>query len=189
MEATSSAEVVEQTKEKMIRAVAHAISEFANFRTGRASSVLVEKLAVEYYGSEVPMVQIASFSVPEAKLLIITPYDKSALKEIEKSILSSDLGINPSNDGSVIRLAFPPLTEERRKELVKLVRAKAEEGRVAIRNVRRTARHELEQLEKAGTIRTDELERSEKELDKLTADTIADLDRGLAHKEKELLEI
>jgi ribosome recycling factor len=189
MEPSSVQEVVSQTEEKMSRAVAHAVSEFSNFRTGRASSVLVEKLLVDYYGSEVPMVQVASFSVPEARTLVISPYDKNALKAIEKAILGSDLGINPSNDGSVIRLAFPQLTEERRKELVKLVRQKAEEGRVAVRNVRRTARHELEQLEKAGVVRSDELDRSEKDLDKVTQDHISELDKSLAHKEKELLEI
>lgn len=188
-EPTTTSAVISSVKERMAKAVAHASSEFASVRTGRASSVLVERLIVDYYGTPVPLQQIASFSVPEARVLVVSPYDKSALKEIEKAILGSDLGINPNNDGSIIRLVFPPLTEERRKELVKVVRHKAEEGRVAVRGVRRTARHELETLEKAGSITSDEVDRAEKDLDKLTAEYVAELDRTLSHKEKELLEI
>lgn len=188
-EPTTTSAVISSVKERMAKAVAHASTEFAGVRTGRASSVLVERLIVDYYGTPVPLQQIASFSVPEARVLVVSPYDKSALKEIEKSILGSDLGINPNNDGSIIRLVFPPLTEERRKELVKVVRHKAEEGRVAVRGVRRTARHELEALEKGGSITADEVDRVEKDLDKLTADYVAELDRTLSQKEKELLEI
>ena len=127
--------------------------------------------------------------MPEARLLVISPYDKGSLGAIEKAIQSSDLGINPSNDGTVIRLAFPPLTEERRKELVKVVQHKAEEGRVAVRNLRRAARHELEALQKDGDLSTDELERVEKDLDKITHEQVAPIDQLLAHKEQELLEI
>jgi ribosome recycling factor len=135
------------------------------------------------------MKQLASFNVPEARLLVISPYDKGSIKAVEKAIEKSDLGLNPSNDGSVIRLAFPQLTAERRKDLVKVVKHKAEEARVAIRNLRRAARHDLEMLDKDGDISSDELERAEKEMDKLTADHVAEIDRLVQHKEAELLEV
>src|SRR3954449_10183678 len=150
-------DVLVETADKMAKAVSHTQSEFSAVRTGRATPALVEKLRVDYYGTDVPLQQLAGFNVPEARLLVIQPYDKSALKAIEKAIQHSDLGINPNNDGQVIRLVFPQLTEERRKDLVKVVKHKAEEGRVAIRNLRRTARHELEHLEKEHVISTDEL--------------------------------
>ncbi len=181
--------VLELTQEKMAKAVAHARSEFASVRTGRASPALVEKLRVEYYGTEVPLQQLAGFNVPEARLLVVVPYDKSSIKDIERAIQNSDLGINPANDGQVIRLAFPPLTEERRKDLVKVVKHKAEEARVAVRNVRRTGRHELEGFEKDGDISIDELERAEKELDRMAHDHVAEIDRILQQKEQELLEV
>src|SRR5947209_11815714 len=152
----------------MAKAVGHTQAEFSSVRTGRATPALVEKLRVDYYGSEVPLQQLAGFNVPEARLLVISPYDKNSMKAIEKAIQNSDLGINPSNDGQVIRLAFPQLTEERRKELVKVVKHKAEEGRVAVRNLRRTARHQLEGMEKEGDISVDELDRAEKEMEKIT---------------------
>ena len=180
---------LELSGEKMAKAVVHARSEFAAVRTGRASPALVEKLRVDYYGTEVPLQQLAGFSVPEARMLVITPYDKGSIKDIEKAIQNSDLGINPSNDGQVIRLAFPALTEERRKELVKVVKHKAEEARVAVRNLRRAARHELEALEKEGDISMDDLERAEKELDKVVHEHVADIDRLVAQKEQELLEV
>jgi len=180
---------LEEVREKMAKAVDHVRSEFSNVRTGRATPALVETLVVEYYGQQVPLRQLAGFSVPDAMLLVISPYDKSSLGAIEKSIQSSDLGINPTNDGTVIRLSFPPLTEERRKELVKVVRHKAEEGRVAVRNVRRASRHELEGLEKEGSLSSDELERGEKELEKLTQDQVHGIDQLLSHKERELLEV
>ncbi len=175
--------------DKMGKAVTHTQSEFAAIRTGRATPALVERLKVEYYGTEVTLQQLAGFSVPEARLLVIQPYDKSAIKAIERAIQHSDLSINPSNDGQVIRLNFPQLTSERRKELVKVVRHKAEEGKVAIRNVRRAARHDLEALEKDGDITTDELERAEKEFEKVTHDFVAEIDKMLHHKEQELLEV
>ncbi|HET6793521.1 MAG TPA: ribosome recycling factor [Acidimicrobiales bacterium] len=177
------------TADKMDKALTHAQGEFAAVRTGRASPGLIEKLKVDYYGSEVPLQQLAGFSVPEARVLVVSPYDKGATKAIEKAIQNSDLGINPSNDGQVIRLVFPTLTEERRKDLVKVVRHKAEEARVAVRNVRRATRHELEGFEKEGEISSDELDRAEKELEKLTQHHIADIDRMLQHKEQELLDI
>jgi ribosome recycling factor len=132
---------------------------------------------------------LAGLSVPEARLLVVQPYDKNAMKAIEKAIQHSDLGINPSNDGQVIRLVFPQLTEERRRELVKVVKHKAEEGRVAVRNVRRAARHQLEGLERNGEISSDELDRAEKELEKTTHEYVAEIDRMLQHKEQELLEV
>ena len=181
--------IIDEAHDKMRKAVAHTQAEFSSFRTGRASAGLVERLTVEYYGAEVPMLQLAGISVPEARILVITPYDKGSLGAIEKAIQASDLGINPSNDGAVIRLAFPPLTEERRKELVKHVKNRAEEGRVAIRNQRRSSRHELEQAEKRHEINQDLLERAEGRLEKLTGDSIAEIDRMLELKEKELMEV
>ena len=176
-------------RDKMHKVVQHTQTEFASFRTGRASSALLERMTVEYYGTEVPMLQLAGFSIPEARVLVISPYDKGALPAIEKAIQGSDLGINPSNDGVVIRLSFPPLTEERRRDLVKQVKNRAEEGRVATRNLRRSARHELEQAEKRHEINQDQLERAEKDLDRATSESIAEIDRMFETKEKELMEV
>jgi ribosome recycling factor len=181
--------VMEDCGDKMRKAVSHLQSEFAGVRTGRASSALVEKLKVDYYGSELPLQQLEGFGVPEPRVLTISPYDKGAIKAIEKALQQSDLGINPSNDGQIIRLTFPELTEERRRDLVKIVRNRAEEGRVAVRNVRRAARHELEALEKDGEIGEDDLERAEKDLEKRTHEVIAEIDEMLKHKEQELLDI
>jgi len=180
---------LEDCRNKMAKAVEHTRNDLATIRTGRAAPVLIEKLRVDYYGSEVPLQQLAGIQVPEAKILLITPYDKSSLKAIEKAILNSDLGINPSNDGSVIRLNFPPLTEERRRELVKVAHHKAEEGRVSVRNLRRSTRKDLEALEKDGDISSDELERAEKDLEKVTHEFVTELDRVLQHKEEELLAV
>ena len=181
--------VIEDTRDKMHKAIDHLRSEMSNVRTGRASSALLEPLIVDYYGTPTVLRQLAGFSVPDAMLLVITPYDKSSLGAIEKAIQSSDLGINPSNDGTVIRLAFPPLTEERRKELVKVVRHKAEEGKVAVRNLRRAGRHELESLQKDGDLSTDELERVEKDLEKITHEQVTAIDQLLGQKERELLQV
>jgi ribosome recycling factor len=178
--------VLDDAGEKMHRAVDHARKEFSGIRTGRAAPALVEKIMVEYYGSQVPLQQIAGFQVPEARMLVISPYDKTSLGAIEKAIQQSDLGLNPSNDGQIIRLTFPQLTADRRKELVRVVKAMAEDGRVAIRNLRRSARHELE---KADDIPEDDLSRAEKELDKLTHAHEAEIDTALEHKEQELLEV
>jgi len=180
--------VLEDVRERMNRAVVRARAEFGNIRTGRAAPALVEKLSVEYYGSDVALQQLAGFSVPEARMLVISPYDKEAMGAIEKAIRNSDLGLNPSNDGVNIRLSFPPLTAERRREYVKVVKTMAEEGRVAIRNLRRSGRHELEGFEKDGDLSEDELTRAHKELDKLTQAAEADIDAALAQKEQELLE-
>jgi ribosome recycling factor len=181
--------VLEEATDKMRKAVSHTRHDFSTIRTGRASSALVEKLPVSIYDGEMPLQQLAGFSVPEARLLVISPYDKTAMGAIEKAIRNSDLGLNPSNDGQVIRLSFPPLTEERRRELVKRVKHMAEEGRVAVRNLRRAARHDLEALERDGEVSEDELSRAEKELDRITHAQEADIDRALEDKERELLEV
>ena len=161
-------ETILDAMEKMHKAVEHVKSQFTTVHTGRATPALVEKLLVEYYGSHVPLQQLAGFQVPEARQLIVKPHDRSTMGAIEKAIRDSDLGMNPSNDGVVIRINFPTLTEERRKEYVKVIKHMAEEGRVAVRNIRRDARKHLEAAEKAGEISADELERTEKELEKVT---------------------
>src|SRR5438132_3216011 len=181
--------IIEECHDKMRKAVEHLKSEFGAVRTGRASPALVEKLKVDYYGQEVPLQQLAGFSVPEPRLLVISPYDKSAVKAIEKAIQASDLGITPNNDGAVIRLAFPQLTAERRKEMVKIVKHRAEEARVAVRTLRRGARHDLEAFEKEGELSQDDLDRAEKELEKLTHEFVAEIDNLAAHKEQEMLEV
>jgi len=181
--------VLEDVRERMGKAVAHARHEFSTVRTGRASSALVEGLIVDYYGAEVPVKQLAGFSVPEARLLVINPFDKGSLGAIEKAIRNSDLGLNPSNDGVVIRLAFPPLTEERRRDLVKRVKDMAEQGKVAVRATRRDARKELDNHARDGEAGEDEVARAEKELDRITHTNEADIDKALEQKEAELLEV
>jgi ribosome recycling factor len=175
--------------EKMEKAVAHVQDQFTTVRTGRATPALVEKLHVEYYGSPVPLQQLASFQVPEARQLIVKPHDRSTLAAVERAIRDSDLGVNPSNDGVVIRLNFPPLTEERRRDYVRVVKHMAEDGRVAVRNIRRDARKHMEAAEKAGEISADELERAEKELEKITHDHVELIDKASGRKEQELLEV
>jgi len=182
-------DVLAECRDKMKKATAHLQGEFGGIRTGRATPVLVEKLKIDYYGSDVPLQQLAGFSVPEPRLLVITPYDKGAIKAIEKAIQASDLGITPGNDGQVIRLAFPQLTAERRKELVKVVKHRSEDARVAVRNIRRAARHDLEAFEKEGELSEDDLDRAEKDLEKLTHEFVADIDQMAAHKEQEMLEV
>ncbi len=177
-----------EASEKMAKVVAHARADFSSIRTGRAAPALVEKIPVDYYGSEVPLQQLAGFNVPEARQLLINPYDKAAIGPIERALQQSDLGLNPSNDGSSIRLSFPPLTQERRKQLVKVVKGMAEDGKVALRNQRRTTRHELDALEKDGDLSGDELSRAEKELDKIIHVHEAEIDQALGVKETELLE-
>jgi ribosome recycling factor len=181
--------MVAEAREHMDRAVDHTQAEFGSIRTGRATPALVEHLKVDYYGTETELRQMAGFSVPEARLLVVSPYDKGSLGAIEKALQGSDLGITPSNDGTVIRLSFPVPTEQRRKELVKVVKQKAEDGRVTVRNVRRSTRHDLDALQKDGELSTDELKLVEKELEKVTQERVAAIDKLLAHKEQELLEI
>jgi ribosome recycling factor len=181
--------ILEDAAEKMAASVARTRADFSSIRTGRAAPALVEKLPVDYYGSEVPLQQLAGLSVPEARTLIVTPFDKGAIDAIEKAIQQSDLGLNPSSDGTVLRLNFPQLTEERRRDFVRIVKQKAEDGRVQIRNQRRAARQELEALEKDGELSEDELARAEKELDKVTHAREAEIDKALDQKEQELLEV
>lgn len=178
-----------EATQKMKGAVSVTRDEMAGVRTGRASPAFLQRLTFEYYGTQMLLNQMASFSVPEPRLLVIQPFDKGAIGAIERAIQASDLGITPSNDGNVIRLAFPPLTEERRKELVKLIHHRAEEGKVAVRNVRRHSKEELERLEREHLISEDELRRAEKELQKLTDQHVAEIEEILSHKEKELMEV
>src|SRR5688572_26313791 len=174
---------------KMEQAVNHLKDELSAIRTGRATPAVLNRVTVEYYGTPVPLNQLASINVPEPRLLVVQPFDRTAIGAIEKAIQSSDLGITPSNDGQVIRLAFPPLTEDRRKTLVKQVHTRAEEGRVAIRNVRRHAKENMEKLEREGGISQDDLVRGEKELQKLTDRQVAVIDEIQGHKEQELMEV
>lgn len=173
----------------MQKAVEHVAHQFVAVRTGRASPTLIERLNVDYYGSPVPLQQLASFQVPEARLLVIKPHDRSAIGAIEKALNGSDIGVNPSNDGIIIRLAFPALTEDRRKEYVKVVKNLAEDGRVVLRGVRRDARKALETAEKDSDISKDELERAEKDLDKMTQEHVDTIDKAAARKEQEVMEV
>ena len=174
---------------KMEQALAHLREDLSSVRTGRATGAVLSRIMVEYYGTPVALNQLAAVNVPEPRLLVVQPFDKNSITQIEKAIQQSDLGITPSNDGQVIRLAFPPLTEERRKELVKQVHHRAEEGRVAIRNVRRHAKDDIEKLEREHSISEDELLRGEKELQKLTDRHVASIDEAQRHKESELMEV
>jgi ribosome recycling factor len=176
-------------REKMAKAITVLKEELAGIRTGRATPALLSRIVVEYYGTQVPLQQLASFSVPEPRTLLVQPFDKNAIGSMEKAIMASDVGITPSNDGNVIRLSFPPLTEERRKELIRVVHQRGEDGRVAVRNIRRHSKEELERLERDAAISEDELSRAEKELQKLTDQHVAEIDVIVAHKEQELKEI
>lgn len=182
-------QVLHEAEDKMKGAVSVNKEELASLRSGRASPTLLNRITVDYYGTQVPLNQIANLSVPEARLLVISPYDKNSISLIEKAILTSDLGITPNNDGSVIRLAFPQLTEERRKELVKVAHVRAEEGRVAIRNVRRHAKENLEKMKKDGELSEDEERGAEKDLQKITDKYVAEVDESLMRKEQELSEV
>lgn len=181
--------ILEDAKDRMEKAVAHSRAEFSSIRSGRAAPQLVEKLLVKAYGVDMRLLELASVSVPEARQLMITPHDPANLDAVEKAIRVSDLGLSPSSDGRSLRLNFPPLTEERRKELVKVVKKMAEEGRVAIRNIRRDTRKELETGEKENQLTADELSRAEKDLDRMTQASEATVDGALATKEEELLEV
>ena len=182
-------DVLLEAIDKMERAVEHVQSQFSTVRTGRANAALVDRIVVEYYGSPVPLQQLAAFQVPEARTLVVKPHDKGAIAAIEKAIRESDLGLQPSNDGSIIRLTIPVLTDERRKEYVKVVKNMTEDGRIAVRNIRRDARKQLETSEKNSEMSKDELERAEKDLDKHTQDHVDLIEKALARKEQELLEV
>ncbi len=181
--------VLDDAKDRMAKAVAHARYEFSSVRTGRASPQLVERLTAEAYGVQMSVQELASISIPEARQLLISPHDPQNIEAIEKAIRNSDLGLSPSNDGRSLRLNFPPLTEERRKELVRLTKKMAEDGRIAIRNIRREARKELESGEKDKQLSSDELDRAEKALDRLTHASEGEIDQAVADKEAELLEV
>ena len=185
----TSDEILLDAEERMDKALGVFRDDLRGLRTGRATPALVDHLRVDYYGSPTPLKQLATIHAPEAQLLTVQPFDKSSIGTIERSIMQSDLGLTPSNDGQVIRLAFPQLTAERRKELVKVVKHRSEDARVAVRNIRRAARHDLEAFEKEGELSEDDLDRAEKELEKLTHEFIAEIDKMLEHKEQELLEV
>jgi ribosome recycling factor len=176
-------------EEKMEKAVQVGKDDFASIRTGRAHPAMFNKIVADYYGSPTPVNQLASFAVPEPRMAIITPYDKSSLANIERAIRDSDLGVNPTNDGTIIRVVFPQLTEERRKEYIKVARHKAEDARVAIRNIRRHAKDELDRIARDGEAGEDAVNRAEKELDRTTHKYVAQVDDLLKHKESELLEV
>jgi ribosome recycling factor len=182
-------ELLQDARERMTKSVETIRHEFGSVRTGRASPALLDRVSVDYYGTSTPLKQLATISTPEARLLSIQPYDKSSIKSIERAILESDVGLTPSNDGNVIRLSIPELTEERRRQLVKVVRNIAEEGRVAIRNIRRDVMHDLRELKDSGEAGSDEEHRAEVELQKVTDARIVDLDELLKHKEDEILEV
>jgi ribosome recycling factor len=185
--------VIEETlleaEEKMEKAVVVAKEDFAAIRTGRAHPAMFNKIVADYYGAPTPINQLASFSVPEPRMAVVTPFDKSALRNIEQAIRDSDLGVNPSNDGNIIRVVFPELTEERRREYIKVARGKGEDAKISIRSVRRKAKDALDKLIKDGEVGEDEGRRAEKELDDLTAKYVAQVDELLKHKEAELLEV
>ncbi|CAB4657929.1 MAG: ribosome recycling factor [Actinobacteria bacterium] len=181
--------VLKDADTKMGKAVEVAKDDFATIRTGRAHPSLFNKVMVDYYGTFTPLSQLASIQVPEARMAIVSPFDKGAMASIEKAIRESDLGVNPGNDGVVIRVNFPQLTEERRKEFIKVVRTKAEDAKISLRNIRRHAKEAIEKLEKDGDIGKDDLTRGEKDLEKMTSDHVAKIDDLLKHKEVELLEV
>ncbi|MGO9899735.1 MAG: ribosome recycling factor [Solirubrobacteraceae bacterium] len=181
--------LLEDANDRMRKSVESTRHEFGSVRTGRASPVLLDRIIVDYYGTTTPLKQLATISAPEARLLTIQPFDKSSIKAIERAILESDVGLTPSNDGKLIRLAIPELTEERRKQLVKVVRHIAEDGRIAIRNVRRDVMHDLRELKEAGETGSDDERRAEGDLQKLTDSRIGDLDELLKLKEEEILEV
>jgi ribosome recycling factor len=187
--AETKSDVLRDAEEKMKRAVSVNFEELAGIRTGRASPALLNRVLVDYYGTKVPINQVANLSVPEPRLLVIAPYDPNSVSVIEKAILASDLGITPNNDGQVIRLAFPELTEDRRKELIKVAHVRAEEGRVAIRGVRRHAKQNLERLKKEGVLSEDEERGAEGQLQKLTDRHVVQVDENLKRKEQELSEV
>ncbi len=182
-------ELLADAGDRMTKSVASTRDHFGSVRTGRASPALLDRITVDYYGTSTPLRQLSTISAPEARLLSIQPYDKGSIKTIEKAILESDVGLTPMNDGNVIRLGIPELTEERRRQLVKVVRGIAEEGRVAIRNIRRETMHDLRELRDAGEAGSDDEHRAEVELQKLTDARVSDLDAQLKTKEEEILEV
>ena len=182
-------EVLNEAEDKMSKSVESTREEFAAIRAGRVHPSMFSKIVVDYYGSPTPLQQLASFTAPEARIILISPYDMGAMSAVEKAIRDSDLGVNPANDGKLLRCVFPELTEERRKEYIKVARAKAEDGRVSVRNVRRTAKQALEKLEKDGEVGKDDVTGAEKRLDAMTKKHTDAIDEMLKNKEGELLEV
>lgn len=182
-------ETLFEAEEKMEKAVGVAKHDMTTIRTGRANASMFESIQIDYYGAPTPLTQMATINIPEARMATIKPYDASQLGEIEKAIRESDLGVNPGNDGQIIRVVFPQLTEERRKEMGKIARGKGEDAKVAIRNIRRTAMHELEKIKKDGDAGEDEVDRAEKELEATTHKYVQQVDDVVKHKEAELLEV
>lgn len=182
-------ETLLEAEEKMEKAVEVAKDDFAAIRTGRANPAMFSKITVEYYGSPTPLQQLASFQIPEARTVVISPYDRGAMTGIEKALRESDLGVNPTNDGTIIRVVLPQLTQERRKDYIKIARTKAEDARVSVRNVRRRAKEELDRIVKDGEAGEDEVSRAEKELEQVTRRHVDVIDDLLRHKEHELLEV
>jgi len=183
------ADTMREAEEKMAKAITVAKEDFSAIRTGRANPAMFSKILADYYGAPTPVNQLASFHSPEPSLMVVTPFDKGALAAIEKAIRDSDLGVNPVDDGTVIRVPFPPLTEERRKEFIKVAKHKSEDARVAMRNIRRHAKDQLEAMQKDGDVGEDDVRRAEKSLDDLTHKYTAQVDDLLKHKEAELLEV
>ena len=183
------AETMREADQKMAKAITVAKEDFSSIRTGRANPAMFNKILADYYGAPTPVNQLASFHSPEPSLMVVTPFDKGALAAIEKSIRDSDLGVNPVDDGTVIRIAFPPLTEERRKEFIKVAKTKSEDARISVRNIRRHAKDELDKLQKDGEVGEDDVRRAEKQLDELTHKYTLQVDELLKHKESELLEV
>ena len=182
-------ELLQDARERMSKAVEATRNEFGSVRTGRATPALLDRVMVEYYGAQTPLKQLATVSAPEARLLSVQPFDKSSIKSIEKAIMESDVGLTPNNDGNLIRLSIPELTEERRRQLVKVVRTIAEDGRIGIRNVRRDTMQDLRELRDAGEVGADDEHRAETELQRLTDEKVGELDNFLKHKEEEILEV
>jgi ribosome recycling factor len=182
-------DLLKDARERMGKSVEATRHEFGSVRTGRATPALLDRIMVEYYGSQTPLKQLATISAPEARLLSVQPFDKGSIKAIEKAIMESDVGLTPNNDGNLIRLSIPELTEERRRSLVKVVRNIAEDGRISIRNARRDTMQDLRELRDAGEVGADDEHRAESELQKLTDEKVAELDAFLKHKEEEILEV
>ena len=185
----SIADIKKTTETKMTQSLATLTQHLTKIRTGRANPALLDHIMVDYYGTFTSLSQLATIQVPESRMAIISPFDKGAMTSIEKAIRESDLGVNPATDGAVIRVNFPQLTEERRKDYIKVAKTKAEDSKISMRNIRRTAKELMEKLEKDGEIGKDDLSRGEKELEKITADHVAKIDELLKHKEAELLEV
>ncbi len=182
-------EIINDAAHRMDQAVEKVSEDFAGIRTGRANPQLLNRVMVEYYGTPTPLQQLANFSVPEPRMLLVNPFDKSSVNQIEKAIRDADLGLNPANDGGTIRCVFPELTQERRKEYIKLAKGAAEDGKVAVRNIRRSARDAMQKLEDDGDVGADEHDRYTKQLESMTAERVARIDKALEAKEQELMEV